>query len=309
MHALLIVLTILLLSAAPARAQWNDDAQKCAETPSPDLALAHCTRAIQSGELSEPSLAVTLNNRGNAYQNKGDYVRAIADYDQAIKLNSDSALIFNNRGSAHQHKGDYERAIQDYEQAIRLDPSSARAFNNRGRVNHLKEDYAQAIKDYDEAIALDPDYQLAFYNRALARFDQGLYIASVPDFVRAVQLDSSSTYRVLGLYLAKARGGDVDRESLAANAAQLNLTRWPGPVVALFLGQITPEALVAGAQDPDPTTQRERQCEAYFYAGEHFLIQGQRAPAVQMFQSAVATGVTSLVEHSSAKAELRRLGP
>jgi len=163
MHMLWLAVALLLLSAAPAGAQWNDDAQKCAETPSPDLALAHCTKAIQSGELSEPSLAVTLNNRGNAYQNKGDYVRAIADYDQAIKLNSDSALIFNNRGSAHQHKGDYERAIQDYEEAIRLDPSSARAFNKR--VNHLKEDYAQAIKNYDEAIALDPDYQLAFYNR------------------------------------------------------------------------------------------------------------------------------------------------
>jgi len=309
MHRLLIAMAFLLLSAAPALAQWNDDAQKCAETPTPDLALAHCTRAIQSGELSEPSLAVTLNNRGNAYQNKGDYVRAIADYDHAIKLNSDSALIFNNRGSAHQHKGDYERAIQDYEQAIRLDPSSARAFNNRGRVNHLKENYAEAIKDYDEAIALDPDYQPAFYNRALARFDQGLYIASVPDFVRAVNLDTSSPYRVLGLYLAKARGGDVDRESLAASAVQLNLTRWPGPVVALFLGQITPQALVTAAQDPDPNTQLERQCEAYFYAGEHYLILGQRPPAVQMFQSAVATGVTSLFEHSSAKAELRRLGP
>src|SRR3984893_8292651 len=185
MRNLLVAIVVLLLSAGPARAQWNDDAQKCAETPTADLALAHCTRAIQSGELSEPSMAVTLNNRGNAYQNKGDYVRAIADYDQAIKLNSDSAPIYNNRGRAHQHNGDYARAIQDYEQDIRLDPSSARAFNNRGRVNHLKENYAQAIKDYDEAIGLDPDFQLAFYNRALARFDQGLYVAPVPDFVRA----------------------------------------------------------------------------------------------------------------------------
>jgi len=113
--------------------------------------------------------------------------------------------------------------------------------------------------------------------------------------------------QLLQLQLLPPQGGLL--APTAANAAQLNLTRWPGPVVALFLGQITPEALVAGAQDPDPTTQRERQCEAYFYAGEHFLIQGQRAPAVQMFQSAVATGVTSLFEHSSAKAELRRLGP
>jgi len=152
-----------LVFAASARAQWNDDAEKCAETPTPDLALARCTRAIQSGELPEPSLVVTLNNRGNAYQNKGDYARAIADYDQAIRLNSDSALLFYNRGRAYQHRGDYERAIQDYEQAIRLDPTSARAITSRGRVHHLKGNYEQAIKDYDEAIALDPDYQLAFY--------------------------------------------------------------------------------------------------------------------------------------------------
>jgi lipoprotein NlpI len=305
---LLIANALLFLLAAPARAQWNGDAEKCAETSTPDLALARCTRAIQSGELSEPSMAVTLNNRGNAYQNKGDYVRAIADYDRAIKLHSDSALIYNNRGRAHQHRGDYERAIQDYEQAIRLDPTSALAFNNRGRVNHLRENYAQAIKDYDEAIALDPDYQVAFYNRAFARFDQGLFGASVPDFARAVQLDPSRTYRVLGLYLAKARAGDVDRKGLASNAEQLNLTRWPGPAVALFLGKITPQAMIAAAQDPDPTMLRERHCEAYFYAGEFYLIQGQRAAAVEMFQSAVATAVTSLFEHSSAKGELRRLG-
>ena len=308
MRRLLIANALLFLLAAPARAQWNDGAQKCAETSVPDLALARCTRAIQSGELSEPNMAVALNNRGNAYQNKGDYALAIADYDQAIKLNSDSALIYSNRGRAYQHRGDYERAIQDYEQAIRLDPTSAQAFNDRGRVNHLKENYGQAIEDYDKAIALDPAYQLAFYSRAFARFDQGLFSASVPDFTRAVQLDPSRTYRVLGLYLAKARAGNVDREGLASNAARLDLARWPGPVVALFLEQITPQALIAAAQDPDPNAQRERYCEAYFYAGEFYLIHGQRAAAVQMFQSAVATATTSLFEHSSAKGELRRLG-
>jgi len=129
---LLIANALLFLLAGPAPAQWNDDAEKCAETSIPDLTLARCTRAIQSGELSEPSMAVTLNNRGNAYQNKGDYARAIADYDQAIKLHSDSALIYSNRGRAHQQRGDYERAIQDYEQAIRLDPTSARGFTNAG---------------------------------------------------------------------------------------------------------------------------------------------------------------------------------
>ena len=142
----------------------------------------------------------------------------------------------------------------------------------------------------------------------LARFDQGLFRVSVSDFARAVELDPSRAYRVLGLYLAKARAGDRDRKDLARHAARLDLTRWPGPAVALFLGQITPQAMIAAAQDPDPNALRERYCEAYFYAGEFYLIHGQRTAAVQMFQSAVATATTSLFEHSSAKGELRRLG-
>jgi lipoprotein NlpI len=92
---------------------------------------------------------------------------------------------------------------------------------------------------------------------------------------------------------------------LAANAKQLNLSQWPGPVVSLYLDQITLRPIDA-AKDPDPATQRERQCEAYFYIGEYLLIANQKAEAARMFQAAVATGVTSLFEHASA-AELRRL--
>jgi lipoprotein NlpI len=253
--------------SAPAWAQWTEDAQKCAETSEVDLALAHCTRALESGQLSDAGRALTLNNRGNAHQNKRDFDRAVQDYDEAIRLDPDSALAYNNRGSAYQHRGDYDRAIQDYDRAIKLDSGSALAFNNRGRAHHFRENYAQAIKDYDEAIDLNPDYALAFYNRGLARFDQGLYIGSVPDFVRALSLDPANPYRAIGLYIAKARAGDGDRESLAGQTRQVDRTRWPGPIVALYLGQIAPPALLEAARDPDPTAQRERQCEAYFYAG------------------------------------------
>lgn len=303
-----IALVLALQAYQPASAQWNEDAQKCAEIAEADVALAHCTRALTSGQLSEAGRAVTFNNRGNAYQNKRDYDRAIQDYNEAIRLDPDSALARNNRGSAYQHKGDYERAIQDYDQSIRLDSGSALTFNNRGRAHHFRENYAQAIKDYEEAIELNPDYALAFYNRGLARFDQGLYVGSVPDFVRAFSLDPANPYRAIGLYLAKARAGDADREGLQNNTRQLNRARWPGPIVALYLGQLAPQALLEAARDPDPGLQRERLCEASFYAGQHFMIAGQRDAAVRMFQAAVATGVTSFYEYASAKAELRRLG-
>ena len=299
---------VVLLCSAPAWGQWTEDAQKCSEVSDPEVALAHCTRAIESGRLSGGALAVTLNNRANAYQNKRDYDRAIQDYNEAIRLDPDSALVRNNRGNAYQHKGDYEHALQDYDQAIRLDSGYAHAFNNRGRVHHFKENYAQAIKDYDEAIELDPDYAIAFYNRGLARYDQGLYIGAVPDFVRAFSLDSNNPYRAIGLYLAKARVGDADREGLVNQVRALDLARWPGPVIALYVGQLAPEAVLEAARDPDPIIQRERQCEAYFYVGQEMLIRGQREAAARMLQAAVATRVMSLYEFVSARAELKRLG-
>ena len=56
------------------------------------------------------------------YGDKGDYDRAIADYDEAIRLDPRYAVAYYNRGVAYCDKGDYDRAIADYNEAIRLDP-------------------------------------------------------------------------------------------------------------------------------------------------------------------------------------------
>ena len=49
---------------------------------------------------SDPRYAIAFHNRGLAYRAKGDLVRAIADYDEAIRLDPKYALAFNNRGIA-----------------------------------------------------------------------------------------------------------------------------------------------------------------------------------------------------------------
>ncbi len=49
---------------------------------------------IQSGREGQKNLAIAFNNRGNAYSDKKDYDRAIADYDAAIRLDPNFALAF-----------------------------------------------------------------------------------------------------------------------------------------------------------------------------------------------------------------------
>jgi tetratricopeptide (TPR) repeat protein len=111
--------------AGPAAAQAQQEIDWCNGNDSvgTDLVISGCTAVIQSKEKSQKEVSTALNNRGNAYYDKKDYDRAIADYSEALRLDPQFALAFYNRSLAYRDKGDKDRAIDDYVQAILLDPS------------------------------------------------------------------------------------------------------------------------------------------------------------------------------------------
>ncbi len=159
---ILIVLVALALALSPPLVtdDFESDARHCASNDTdPDLAVAACTRLIQSDRDDDDAiLAFAYNGRGNAYRHKGEYDRAIQDYDQAIHLRRGYAYAYLNRGNAYGSKGEYDRAIQDYDLAISVDPKHAYAYRNRGAAYSNKGEYDRAIQDYDQAIRLDPEF-------------------------------------------------------------------------------------------------------------------------------------------------------
>jgi TIR domain/Tetratricopeptide repeat len=58
--------------------------------------------------------------QGNAAVDSGNYDRAIADFNEAIRLNPSYALALGNRGLVYAKKDSYDRAIADFDEAIRL---------------------------------------------------------------------------------------------------------------------------------------------------------------------------------------------
>jgi lipoprotein NlpI len=110
---------------------------------------------------------------------------------------------------------------------------------------------------------------------------QNLYTGGLPralaDFNQASELDPKYAYSALWLDMAAKRSGLPSR--LAEATAQIDMTKWPGPVIRLFLGQITPAAVLAAADNPNPETQKGQVCEANFFSGDLALQRGASAHA------------------------------
>src|SRR5215831_7925220 len=167
-------LAVAAVFAASARAEQSQPWTWCAnkEKASPDLQIGGCTTVIQSGKESQKNLSIAFNNRGNAYHAKGDDDRAVADYNESIRLDPKYAYPYNGRGNAYRGKGDNDRAIADYAMSIKLDPKYAAPHNGRGNAYRDKGDRDRALADYNEAIKLDPRYVFAYNGRGNTYYDK-----------------------------------------------------------------------------------------------------------------------------------------
>lgn len=128
-----------------------------------EAAVEAFTRGILAGDLDPQALAITLNNRGVARGELGDFDRAIADYAQALRLQPGDATTRKNqriayvrRGAAAASLGDADAALADYGEAIRLDPAQPLAYLRRGQLRLNRGDAPGALADVQEARRLDP---------------------------------------------------------------------------------------------------------------------------------------------------------
>lgn len=173
--AVTVLATVALMSNAGVMAQISNEWRQClgGEGPIVDVIISGCSAVIQAGQDSANRIATAFNNRGVAHKFKGEYDRALEDYDQAILLNPSFANAYNNRGVIYRLKGDYDRAIKDYDQAIWLDSNIPATFYNRAIAYSEKEDYERALGDFDVVLRFNPRNSLALYGRGVAKLKKG----------------------------------------------------------------------------------------------------------------------------------------
>jgi tetratricopeptide (TPR) repeat protein len=117
-----------------------------------DHAIADYTQALQLGH-QDP--VISADRKAQSKGQDGDPIPPPVD-GQAPGLGLADGHAFYVRGAAYFGKGDLERAIADYDQAIRLNPTDKRALAYRALAYKIKGKLDGAITDYDRIVQLDP---------------------------------------------------------------------------------------------------------------------------------------------------------
>ena len=173
----------------PASADALDD---CRQVKNLEKSIAGCDRVISRWtRASRKTRALAHERRGNAYYLKGDYPRALADAESAIKLNSKDAWAYQLRASVSFNLGKLELAEVDFGNAIRLDSSIAYFWRSRGHTFMRMGKYDEALSDLNRAISLDPKNARNFDLRANLFEVLGRYRDALNDYKAANSLDPS----------------------------------------------------------------------------------------------------------------------
>ena len=148
------------------------------------------TEALASATLPVSTQISALGNRGIARWRLSNPHAAIDDFNAALRLSPEEAMIYNNRGNVLLELRHYAEAAKDFGQAIALSPAYGQAYNNRGNARFLLGDYAGAIADYTRAVTLMPANAVPFNGRGKAQLALKRPAAAIRDFSRAIVLSN-----------------------------------------------------------------------------------------------------------------------
>lgn len=171
------------------------------------LARSKPTEPLMEWQKRAPIRAYAYHIQGHLKSVVGHYRGAIADYDNAIKLNPKTRHTYYQRGNIKAALGKYKKAIADYDKAIQLNPENLDVYKTRGTVKFSLGNLEQAMLDFNKVVQLNPDDADAYNNRGKVRFRFGasefsrgnadkareLYEGAIEDYTQAIKLNPEDT--------------------------------------------------------------------------------------------------------------------
>lgn len=289
----------LLATIAAGPSTLSRVPKQCADNAvTADVRIAACTTVIRSVRLSRPLTALAYFDRGVAHSIMRDEDRAIADYTTAIRLDPKLDAAFSNRGIEYARDGKPDHAVADFTAAIVLKPDSWQPRYVRGTIYFRRGLYELALADLLEAENGSATLAGAPAYRGRTYFLVGDYSRATIELSDAMKRGPHNAYTWLALAMAELRGGGTITDDAQAAVPGLDQAKWPAPLVALYSGKATADAMLAQARTGN------QRCEAAFYLAELALARRDEPGGRNGLRQAVATCPHTFTEYAMARAEL-----
>lgn len=169
-----------------------------------------------------PGEAAAWNGRGNYYNQKGDTLKALNDFNRAIALDPACYWAYNGRARIYCSRGELDSALQDYLLITRVDPWFTEGFTNLGAVYGMKGQYEKALKALERAHRLKPSDPDILLNRGVTYLNLKDYVRCIIDLQAYLQYKPGNADVINTLGVCYLRLGQVD-EAVAEFQTALQL--------------------------------------------------------------------------------------
>lgn len=131
--------------------------------------------------------------RANIYQQTGRTRQALDDLNSALAISPNSYVAIYQRANANYELGDYTAAKADYQRLQRVNPRSAEALIGLARIAVRENNLGLASEYLENAVAADPNNADLYVRRASVRRLMGNDRSAVDDLILALSTDSHNS--------------------------------------------------------------------------------------------------------------------
>jgi len=153
---------------------------------------------LQYFHQTDSALLKALKNPGSAIAFAEPSIRENMVF-QFFQYKKKSAPVAANdyvgKGIFYIQRGQYRRAIRNFDQAITLNPDNIQAYIERGSIYAKIDQCGLAINDFNEVLRRKPDVAVAYYIRGYAYLKLGNTGLGCPDIQKACALGSCELYQ------------------------------------------------------------------------------------------------------------------
>ncbi|KAK2510187.1 hypothetical protein MC885_004901, partial [Smutsia gigantea] len=105
------------------------------------------------------ALARALKDKGNEAFVKGDYESAVLCYSEGLEKLKDMKVLYTNRAQAYIKLGDYQKALADCDWALKCDEKCTKAYFHMGKAHLALKNYSGSRECYQRISEINPQLQ------------------------------------------------------------------------------------------------------------------------------------------------------